>query len=85
MISFKFCYGLKQKLKAVNKNENLCKAKQSLLLQAIILNFIEKEHRASLVVQWLRICLPMQETWAWSLVQEDSTGREVIMAVHHNY
>ena len=26
-----------------------------------------------LVVQWLRICLPMQGTWVCSLVQEDST------------
>ena len=25
----------------------------------------------SLVVQWLRICLPMQGTWVQSLVQED--------------
>ena len=54
-------------------------------MQVIILNFIEKEHRASLVVQWLRICLPMQETWVWSLVQEDSACREVTKAVHHNY
>ena len=29
----------------------------------------------SLVVQWIRICLPMQGTWVWSLVQEDSTCR----------
>ena len=27
----------------------------------------------SLVVQWLRICLPMQGTWIQSLVWEDST------------
>ena len=26
-----------------------------------------------LVVQWLRICLPIQGTWDQSLVQEDST------------
>ena len=30
-------------------------------------------HRTSLVVQWLRICLPMQRTWVRSLVQEDLT------------
>ena len=30
--------------------------------------------RASLVVQWLRIRLPMQGTWVWSLVQEDATS-----------
>ena len=28
---------------------------------------------ASLVVQWLRICLPMQGTWVWALVREDPT------------
>ena len=30
----------------------------------------------SLVVQWLRICLPMQEIWVLYLVREDSTCRE---------
>ena len=29
--------------------------------------------RTSLVAQWLRICLPMQETWVRSLVREDYT------------
>ena len=29
--------------------------------------------RTSLMVQWLRICLPVQGTQVWSLVQEDST------------
>ena len=29
----------------------------------------------SLVVQWLRICLPMQGTWVQSLVLEDPTCR----------
>ena len=29
----------------------------------------------SLVVQWLRIHLPMHGTWLWSLVREDSTWR----------
>ena len=28
-------------------------------------------YRTSLVVQWPRICLPMQGTWVWSLVWED--------------
>ena len=31
---------------------------------------------ASLVVQWLRICLPMQGVWVQSLVQEDSSCRK---------
>ena len=30
-------------------------------------------YRASLVAQWLRICLPMQGTRVWSLVREDPT------------
>ena len=35
----------------------------------------ERKHSfwTSLVIQWLRIRLPMQRTWVWSLVQEDST------------
>ena len=32
--------------------------------------------RTSLAVQWLRICLLMQETWVQSLVREDSTHHE---------
>ena len=39
----------------------------------------------SLVVQWIRICLPMQETWVWSLVQEDSTCHGATMPVSHSY
>ena len=35
---------------------------------------------ASMVVQWLRIHLPMQETWVRSLVQEDPLEKE--MATH---
>ena len=30
--------------------------------------------QTSLVVQWLRICLPAQETWVLSLPSEDPTG-----------
>ena len=33
----------------------------------------EREGRTSLVVQWLRIRLPMQGAWVRSLVQEDPT------------
>ena len=32
--------------------------------------------RASLVAQWLRICLPMQGTWVWALDREDPTAAE---------
>ena len=40
---------------------------------------------ASLVAQWLRICLPMQETWVRALVWEDPTCREATRPVSHNY
>ena len=40
-------------------------------------NTIQKMgRRSSLAVQWLRICLLMQETWVQSLVREDSTHHE---------
>ena len=39
----------------------------------------------SLVVQWLRICLPMQGTWVRSLVQEDPPCHGATKPVHHNY
>ena len=40
---------------------------------------------ASLVVQWLRICLPMQGTRVRALVWEDPTCRGATMPVSHNY
>ena len=40
---------------------------------------------ASLVAQWLRICLPMQGTWVWALVWEDPTCRRAAKPVRHNY
>ena len=40
---------------------------------------------ASLVVQWLRICLPMQGTRVRALVQEDPTCCKATKPVHHNY
>ena len=39
----------------------------------------------SLVVQWLRIRLPMQETWVQSLVQEDLTCHRASKPVGHKY
>ena len=41
--------------------------------------------RTSLVVQWIRIHLPMQETQVQSLVQEDSTCRRATGTVCHHY
>ena len=41
--------------------------------------------RASLVAQWLRICLPMQGTRVQALVREDPTCRGATKPVRHNY
>ena len=40
---------------------------------------------ASLVAQWLRICLPIQGTWVRALVREDPTCCGTTKPVHHNY
>ena len=39
----------------------------------------------SLVVQWLRMCLPMQGTQVRALVQEDPTCHGATEPVCHNY
>ena len=41
--------------------------------------------RTSLVVQWLRIRLPMQGTRVWALVREDPTCCRATKPVRHNY
>ena len=41
--------------------------------------------RASLVAQWLRICLPMQGTRVQALVWEDPTCHGATRPVSHNY
>ena len=47
--------------------------------------FLLNVSRASLVAQWLRICLPMQGTLVRALVWEDPTCRGVTRPVSHNY
>ena len=42
-------------------------------------------NRASLVAQWLRICLPMQGTRVRALVWEDPTRRGATRPMSHNY
>ena len=42
-------------------------------------------YRASLVAQWLRVCLPMQGTRVRFLVREDPTCRGATRPVSHNY
>ena len=45
---------------------------------------LKKKKRASLVVQWLRVCLPMQGTRVRALVWEDPTCRRATKPVRHN-
>ena len=40
---------------------------------------------ASLETQWLRIQLPVQETWVLSLVWENPTCHVAFQPMHHNY
>ena len=46
---------------------------------------IKALNRASLVAQWLRICLLMQKTRVRALVWEDPTCRGATRSVSHNY
>ena len=46
---------------------------------------IHKNVGASLVAQWLRICLPMQGTRVRALVWEGPTYRGAARPVSHNY
>ena len=47
--------------------------------------FQDQGARASLVAQWLRICLLMQGTRVRALVWEDPTCRRATGPVSHNY
>ena len=49
------------------------------------LNGLEEQLRASLVAQWLRICLLMQGTRVRALVWEDPTCHGATGPVSHNY
>ena len=46
---------------------------------------IKKSTGASLVAQWLRVCLPMQGTRVRALVWEDPTCRGATKPMSHNY
>ena len=53
------------------------------VLNNTALNLIRK--RASLVVQWLRVCLPVQGTRVRALVWEDPACRGAAGPVSHSY
>ena len=44
----------------------------------------EREWRTSLVVQWIRLCMPMQGTRVQSVVQEDPACHGATKPMHHN-
>ena len=56
-------------------------------LEIIVLSEVnqKEEDWASLVVQWLRICLPMQGARVRALVWEDPTCRGATKPVSHNH
>ena len=58
---------------------------KALLFIVILTGFIKEAEWASLVAQWLRICLLMQETRVRALVWEDPTCRGATRPVSHNY
>ena len=53
--------------------------------QSQVDSLTKRTMETSLVVQWLRICLPMQKTQVQSLPQEDSTCCGATKPVCHNY
>ena len=48
-------------------------------------DWYKRQRGTSLVVQWIRTCLPMQGTQARSLVQEDPTCHGATKPICHNY
>ena len=54
-------------------------------MEAKIEKMQEMFNRASLVVQWLRVCLPMQGTRVQARVWEDPTCHGATGPVSHNY
>ena len=59
--------------------------KASSTFQVFWTSLKNKSKGASLVAQWLRVCLPMQGTRVRALVWEDPTCRGAAGPVSHNY
>ena len=57
----------------------------SSFLHGLLTQILRQFFRASLVAQWLRLCLPMQGTRVRSLVWEDPTCCGATRPVCHNY
>ena len=63
--------------------QNWCCSTYSKVCMALMLKQLTSW--TSLVVQWLKIHLPMQGTWAQSLVHKDSTYLRATKPMRHNY
>ena len=57
----------------------------AVLLVTLGIIHLEGKTGASLVVQWIRICLPVQETRVQSLIWKDSTWLGATEPMGHNY
>ena len=53
--------------------------------ETVLISSLKRSDGASLVAQWLRICLPMQGTRVRTLVWEDPTCHGAAGPVSHNY
>ena len=69
----------------ISANESMDKGLISKTDKELVNLNIKKTTRASLVVQWLRVHLPMQGTRVRALVWEDPTCRGAAGPVSHNY
>ena len=58
---------------------------KALETEALESTYQKLNYWASLVAQWLRICLPMQGTRVRALVWEDPTCRGATRPVSHSY
>ena len=82
---------LKVPMRKVTESEvdfkmTLCRSVEGLLGKLVASGVrIKEERRASLVAQWLRVCLPVQGTRVRALVWEDPTCRGATGPVSHNY
>ena len=61
------------------------KSSNQLMFLKCVLYLKKKKKRSSLVVQWLRIRLPMQGTQVGSLIREDPTCHGAAKTVSMNY
>ena len=63
---------------------NMCNLLYFKFFKGPFFQLLKQALGTSLVVQWIRICLPVPGTWVRSLVQEDFTCHRAAKPVHHN-